>query len=73
MKKCKTNHGWAYLNKRFDEKELTIVCFCDECGWIDPIALKLQKEIDKANKEYDQYKAPSLHEAFLPRVSKMKN
>lgn len=56
MKKCQMNHGWAFLNKRFDQVENTIVAFCDRCGYRDEKALRLQKKIDKANKEYDTYK-----------------
>lgn len=71
--KCKSNHGWGFLNKRWDDKESTIVCFCDECGWIDPEALRLQKAEDKARLEYDQYKAQGMMPIWYPKASKRKD
>lgn len=65
MKKCKANHGWAYLNKRFDDKELTIIAFCDNCEYIDKKALRLQKALDKAELAYSKYKSISMREKFF--------
>ena len=70
MEKCKSPHGWAYLNKRFDIAEGCVVSFCDECGWIDQEALRLAKAVRDAQSAYNSYKAPSLHELFLPHISK---
>lgn len=70
MKRCKSSHDWVALNKRFDDKEKTIVAFCDECEWIDKKALRLQKAEDKAKMAYDKYKHESMRQIFLPRPSK---
>ncbi len=70
MKKCKHSHEWVFLNKRFDDKEKTIVAFCDDCGWIDKKDLRLQKAEDKARMAHDKYKHESMKQIFFKHPSK---